>query len=134
MVLAGCDNRGDARTPGQKLDAALATTEKKLDGLKDEARSVGRELRETASGIDTRVSAAAGDAGITARVKAKLAVDAELNALKINVDTSAGRVTLKGTAPSAAARERATTLAKGAEGVLGVDNQLLVAPTPAASR
>jgi osmotically-inducible protein OsmY len=46
--------------------------------------------------------------------------------LSINVDTAVGAVTLRGTAPSAVARERASTLAMGVKGVHRVDNQLLV--------
>lgn len=67
-----------------------------------------------------------GDAGITAAIKSNLAADSELSALKIDVDTSDGRVTLKGTAPTAAAAERAATMAKAVTGVTSVDNQLTV--------
>jgi len=66
------------------------------------------------------------DAAITASVNAELAKDAQLSALKINVDTSAGHVMLRGTAPSPDARERATRLAMAVKGVTAVDNQLEV--------
>jgi osmotically-inducible protein OsmY len=59
-------------------------------------------------------------------VNAELAKDTELSALKINVDTSQGRVILRGSAPNEASRERATTLVARVDGVLGVDNQLTV--------
>lgn len=128
LQLGGCDQPSDAGTPGQKLDAALATGERKLDGLKAESRTAGERLSETASAIGDKVTAAAGDAGVTARVKTKLAGDAALNALKIDVDTSAGQVSLTGTAPNALARDQATTLAKTVDGVLSVDNRLQIAP------
>jgi hyperosmotically inducible periplasmic protein len=67
-----------------------------------------------------------GDAGITAAIKSNLAADSELSALKIDVDTANGRVTLKGSAPTAAAAERAVTMAKAVTGVTSVDNQLTV--------
>lgn len=126
-LLAGCD-RNDPRTPGQKLDSALASTGQKLEGLKGEARVAGQEARSTAERIGDRIEAVGSDAGITAKVKTRIATDAELNALKIDVDTAAGRVVLRGTVASAAARQRAASLAKGVEGVLAVDNQLVVAP------
>ena len=54
--------------------------------------------------------------------------DTQLSALSINVDTVAGRVALRGTAPDNMARDRATQLASGVEGVKAVDNQLTVSP------
>jgi hyperosmotically inducible protein len=69
------------------------------------------------------------DAVITTSVKAELAKDNKLSAMEIDVDTDSGRVGLHGTAPSAQAREHATTLAQGVKGVVGVDNQLTVEPT-----
>ncbi|MEO7150897.1 MAG: BON domain-containing protein [Burkholderiaceae bacterium] len=66
------------------------------------------------------------DAVITTSVNAELVKDKALSALKIDVDTSAGRVALKGTAPSAQARDRATQLASAVKGVVSVDNQLRV--------
>lgn len=127
VVLTACDRGVSAATPGEKLDSALATGERKLDNLKAESRTAGERLSETASEIGGAVTSLAGDAGLTARVKVKLADDAALNALKIDVDSANGRVTLTGEAPNATARERATTLALSVEGVLAVDNRLRVA-------
>ena len=81
-------------------------------------------------GLDTQRSTgeAIDDVTIGTKLKAALAADPELSALKINVDTDNGRVALRGTAPSEAARERATQLASNVKGVVSVDNQLSVAP------
>ena len=49
-----------------------------------------------------------------------------LSALKINVDTTGGRVVLRGTAPDTASRERATVLASAVSGVVSVENALTV--------
>ena len=54
----------------------------------------------------------AADVTITAKVKAALAGDDQLSALSINVDTTHAVVTLTGPAPTQAALERATGLAK----------------------
>ena len=68
------------------------------------------------------------DAVITTSVKAELAKDTTLSAMAINVDTANGRVALKGTAPTSAAKDQATTLAQSVKGVASVDNQLTVKP------
>ena len=66
------------------------------------------------------------DASVTASINAELAKDPTLSAIKIDVDTEAGRVALKGSAPDAESRERATRLAQAVKGVVSVDNQLRV--------
>lgn len=66
------------------------------------------------------------DIAITASVSAGLAKDADLSAIKIDVDTKNGAVSLTGPAPSVAARERASAIAKGTKGVVSVDNKLVV--------
>ena len=66
------------------------------------------------------------DATITAQVNAGLAKDPDLSAVKINVDTVNGKVTLNGPAPSTVARDRAETIAKAVTGVTAVNNQLVV--------
>ena len=66
------------------------------------------------------------DVSITARVSAGLAKDSALSALKIDVDTSNGVVTLKGPAPTQDAKDRASSIAQGVKGVSSVVNQLTV--------
>jgi osmotically-inducible protein OsmY len=66
------------------------------------------------------------DATITATVKSKLLWSRYENGLSTNVDTKAGKVTLQGTADSAAAKDLAKQLAMNTRGVVAVDNQLVV--------
>jgi len=66
------------------------------------------------------------DAVITTTVKAEIAKDSNLSAVRINVDTDSGRVVLRGTAPNAQARDHATALASSVKGVVSVDNQLTI--------
>jgi osmotically-inducible protein OsmY len=70
------------------------------------------------------------DATITATVKSKLLWSKHADGLTMNVDTNRGHVTLKGTADSGAAKDIAGRLASDSRGVVSVDNQLVVAPTP----
>ena len=82
--------------------------------------------RPTTEAEKTVMAAAVSDAAITASVNAELAKDSKLSSLKIDVDTSHGHVALKGTAPDAASKERATQIASAVKGVTSVDNQLRV--------
>ena len=67
------------------------------------------------------------DATITASVKAKLLADERTQGFDINVDTERGTVKLTGGADSLDAKLAAGKLAGEAEGVILVDNQLIVA-------
>lgn len=66
------------------------------------------------------------DASITAAIKNKLLWSKHASGLTTDVDTSWGRVKLKGTAVTAAARNAAGILARNTQGVRSVDNQLVV--------
>ena len=64
------------------------------------------------------------DAAITAAVKTKLASDKAATLTAVDVDTVNGTVYLNGTAPDAAARQRAAALAREVDGVVAVENNL----------
>jgi len=145
LSLAAC-GRDDNRTAGQQLDSAIAKTEQSAAQAKADVKQGAAELSADAkAAADTagqaiesasdkaaaaatktadNVGATLSDAGITASVNAELAKDQTLSALRINVDTNAGHVVLRGTAPSTLARDRATTLAAAVKGVTSVDNKL----------
>jgi BON domain len=76
------------------------------------------------------VSAACGqtDAGITTAVKSKLAVDTDVKAYQIDVDTSNKVVTLSGNVDTATAKTRAVQLARGTDGVTNVVDNISVTP------
>lgn len=136
MTLSACD-RGDSRSAGQQLDSAVAKAEQNIDNAQAKARQEAAEAQSSiestadkaAKAIDNATQAVAdtaADARITAAVNAELAKDPGLSALRIDVDTRDGRVSLSGTAPDAAAKDRATRLASAVKGVTGVDNRLEV--------
>lgn len=136
VSLAAC-TRHDDKSAGEQLDAAIAKTEQKTEQAQASAeRQLAEAKADTvaaADKVEAKVKSTAdmvgdkvADAAITASVNAELAKDSQLSALKINVDTNAGAVALRGTAPTADARERATRLAKAVKGVTSVDNQLEV--------
>ena len=66
------------------------------------------------------------DAKITSRIKAALARDQAVSALNIRVSTENGVVKLTGNAKSPAEVDRAVSLAKGAEGVGSVQNEIQI--------
>jgi len=116
LALAGC-NKADQNAAKNSAENTVAQVDQK-------ARELGAETKTAAGKMGDKVE----DAVITASVKTELAKDSDLSALNINVDTSGGNVALRGTAPSMAAKEHATSLAAGVKGVGTVDNQLTVSP------
>ena len=68
------------------------------------------------------------DAWITAQVHAKFFMDPDIKSLDIDVDTTAGVVTLGGEAHSADEHTRAVAKAKGTDGVKRVVDKLVVTP------
>lgn len=135
-LFAGCD-RNDERTVGERVDDATqsaaqtsgtaaersgAAMERAGDRAENAAERAGNSVERAADAAGDKVA----DAAITTAVNAELARDPALSALQINVDTANGQVVLRGRAPSAEAKARASTLARGVKGVSGVDNQLEV--------
>ena len=148
LALSACNKSEEARTPGEKLDSAIAKTEQaaaearlKTERSAEQAKAkteetfanAGAALKDATKNMESsakEVAAKAGekmdDLSITTAVSAGLAKDPDLSALKIDVDTKHGTVTLTGSAPSQAARERASSIANTVNGVQKVDNQLIV--------
>ena len=126
VALVACNRVDEPRTAGQVLDQTVTQVENKAKEIGADMRAGGAKAADAVAGASTKAADAMRDAAITVEVKAMLAKDPGLSALRIDVDTAAGRVALRGTAPTASARERATQLAKAVTGVTGVDNELSV--------
>ncbi len=138
FALGGCGKSDDdGKTAGQQLDTAIAKTEQAAEKAKAKTESAmanagvamkdaTREVEASGKQIVDKAGEKINDVSITAAVSSGLAKDPELSALKINVDTKNGAVTLTGSAPTEAARERAGTLAKAVKGVNSVENRLVV--------
>jgi osmotically-inducible protein OsmY len=137
FALTACDRADEDRTAGERVDETVAKAERSAEEArsdasrgweetKSEAREAGRDLKEGARDLGDKTTDAVSDATITASVNAKLAQDPDLSAMKIDVDTSNGRVALKGTAPSEEAKQRAEQIASSVDGVNGVENRLSI--------
>jgi hyperosmotically inducible periplasmic protein len=126
LTLSACNRADDDRTAGQKLDSAIAKTDQRADETKQATENAADRAAGRVESATDQMSAKADDISVTAKVNAALAGDPKLSALKINVDTTQGHVSLSGTAPDAASRDRATELARSVKGVVSVDNRLEV--------
>ncbi|HSF18283.1 MAG TPA: BON domain-containing protein [Vicinamibacteria bacterium] len=84
--------------------------------------AVGAGAKEGAQ----QVGGTATDASITAAIKMRMADDPVVSAMKINVDTTDGKVTLSGTVQDAAEEHQAVGLARSVNGVKSVDSKLVV--------
>jgi hyperosmotically inducible periplasmic protein len=131
FALAGC-NKADTSTSANDMVKQTEQKAKEIgaDASKGmaEAKQATRDLAQDAKQAGNEVADKVSDAVITTSVKAELVKDPSLSALKINVDTAAGRVVLQGSAPSASVRDQAMKLAMAVKGVVSVDNQLKVDP------
>lgn len=78
------------------------------------------------------VACAQTDAGITTKVKSKLAADDTVKAYQIDVDTKDKVVTLSGNVDSQAAKDQAVNLARSTEGVADVVDNITLAGGSAA--
>lgn len=95
-------------------------------GVVDRAEQATRKAGDKAEDVARRAGAVVTDAALTTAVKTKFIADTAVQALKIDVDTKNGVVTLSGTVPSRAEANRAVMLARNTDGVKSVVNKLHV--------
>jgi len=88
------------------------------------ARERGAEIGEKAAIAATKVEETIDEAALTAKIKAKMALDDSVRARAINVTTHRTTVTLSGTVESNAERDRALALARDTDGVTKVIDDL----------
>ncbi|MFM9916514.1 MAG: BON domain-containing protein [Rhizobacter sp.] len=139
IVLVGCNKPADSSTPGQVVDRTITQVEQKATEMKeqaaagmekaeDQAKAATQDVREAGQRAKQAVGNKVADAVITTEINAEIARDSRLSALKINVDTVEGTVSLSGSAPDAVSRARASQLASAVKGVTSVDNRLTIMP------
>jgi sugar-specific transcriptional regulator TrmB len=141
LALSACDRTttSDNRTVGQKLDSAVEKTGERVaaatDKVVDKTREIARDAKDTTvtTTHEVRQEVKTGDTGramsdtaITASIKTDLIKDPDLSALKIDVDTKDGVVTLNGLADNEAAKQRAEKMASAVKGVKEVRNFLTI--------
>lgn len=121
LIAAGCDRKEETAATNTDTSA-----EQKYDATVAEAEQGTRDLGATLEQKADQAGQAIDDAAITTTIKGKYLADTTLKGLDINVDTDQGVVMLTGTVQDQAARDHATEIAKGVEGVVTVNNELKV--------
>ncbi len=105
------------------LSARGADTPQPSDTV-ERARERGADIGEKAAIAATKVEETIDEAALTAKIKAKMALDDSVRARAINVTTHRTTVTLSGTVESNAERDRALALARDTDGVTKVIDDL----------
>ena len=92
----------------------------------ERAREIGAQVGEKTAEVANQAKRALTDGQITAKIKAKMALDDTVKALAVDVDTIGPVVTVSGTVDSEAQRQRVIQLARETEGVKQVVDHLRV--------
>jgi BON domain-containing protein len=93
---------------------------------REKAREVGAEVGEKTAVAAETARRAMADGSLTAKIKAKMALDDSVKAMNIDIDTRAGVVTLNGTVDNESQHARAVALARETAGVTQVVDRLQV--------
>jgi hypothetical protein len=112
---AGQEVRQETREAGQEASQAAQNAGQAVENT---AENAGEAVGNVAQGAAKETQDAAQVLVLTPKVKNALIADEKINASNLNVDTSgeANTVTITGTVPSAAAKQRVTQVAKQALG------------------
>jgi hypothetical protein len=121
-VLSGAACRTEPARPADDPNRPAGT--RGIDT--DRAREVGAEVGERTAAAADEARRALETGTVTAKIKAKMALDDMVRARDIDVDTVGTTVTLSGTVVTAAERDRALQLARDTEGVTQVHDKLHV--------
>lgn len=111
---------GDAVTVQREAPAVGTTGAFDTDKARERAAQIGEKAAVTAN----QAAQALDDGALTAKIKAKMALDDYVKALDINVDTKEGIVTLSGRVKSTEVRDRALRLASETDGVRSVKDRI----------
>jgi osmotically-inducible protein OsmY len=113
---------GRVRAVRAEAGAAAAELADRID--RERIRETGTVIAGTIRDQTSRAEAALGDARITTKIKAKLALDDTLDELQIGVDTEKTVVTVRGRVADRRQRDRVLQLARETEGVTAVVDRL----------
>ena len=92
------------------------------------AKRAGQEISQKTAEVAKTAQDALGDGALTAKIKAKIALDDRVKALDLNIDTRDGVVTVMGKVRTSAERERALSLARETNGVRQVVDRTTLDP------
>jgi hyperosmotically inducible protein len=111
--------------PADSTAAMREAGREAAETTKDAARTTADKTRETAGTSGKAMT----DGWIKSKIAAQYVTESSLDNSDIDIDVSKGMVALKVAVRTAAAKDRATAIAKGTDGVKGVTNDLKIDPT-----
>ncbi|MGH8729477.1 MAG: BON domain-containing protein [Burkholderiales bacterium] len=85
-----------------------------------------QNVERQGAGYDSTIGQKVDDTAITSKVKTALMADPDIKGMNINVTTMNGEVKLEGKVASEGQMKKAMEIARGVEGVTGVQNNLEV--------
>ncbi|HVS13083.1 MAG TPA: BON domain-containing protein [Thermoanaerobaculia bacterium] len=115
-------NEGVVRLSGTVEDPEAKVQAERLARDTAGVRRVINEIELGDRSLGERID----DAGLTAKIKAKLTADPDINPFNINVDVEDGRVTLMGRVKDEWHRQHAEEIVRNTKGVESVRNRLEV--------
>ena len=118
-------SRARSRRPRSPPESAATGERDPIDTTR--AREAGAEVAEAVAEGANEAKRVAEAGALTAKIKAKMALDDRVKAAKIDVDTAGSVVTLSGRVGSEAERARAVQLARETDGVTSVVDELTIA-------
>jgi osmotically-inducible protein OsmY len=92
----------------------------------ERAREIGAEVGERTAVAASEARRVVAEGQVTAKIKAKMALDDTVKALDVDVDTSGSTVTVTGVVDSPAQRDRVLQLARETAGVTTVVDRLRI--------
>ena len=112
------------RLGGDRVETPVSAKVPTVDA--DKARATGAAIGEKVATGAAHAEQALSDGSLTAKIKAKMALDDTVKALAIDVDSNGSVVTLTGAVHSEAERAKAVALARETAGVTSVNDKLVV--------
>jgi osmotically-inducible protein OsmY len=126
-ATAGNDNDNDyGQKAEDKAHDAKVKTEDAAHDAKVKTEEYGHDAKAKTEKAADKTGEAITDAAITSEVKTKFLAEPGVSGLNINVDTTNGVVTLKGTVKTKAEADKAMMIARQSKGVKRVVNDLKI--------
>ena len=126
LIVAGLAYWFVRPVPAASSNVPAVGTSGTLQQNEERAREKGREVGEKIAVSTERLKENVDEAALTAKIKAKMALDDSVNARAIDVTTNGSIVTLSGTVSSSEERDRAVSLARETKGISQVVDHLNV--------
>ena len=127
----GSEAREASGTAERTTRGKLSDLDFSVDSIAQELKATGRVVRRKVAEAGRQLEESTRDARTTAKLKARFALDPELKAREIEIDTEDGRVTLKGRVDSHEEVARAIRMAVEEDDVLEVTSTLQVSASGA---